>query len=214
MRQYIWLLKISWVKFIYYNFICKQVERTGKGYVFPYKGAVIELAKNSLLTIHNDNFHICFHKIGRSRAEAYVKLLENAQLEIKGKVVLNYNATIEVHKNAKIEMGMVDINSGAVIVSADNICIGNGVLISRDVIIYDSDHHDIIDDEDNKLNPSRPVIIGDNVWIGVKCIVLRGANIGEGAVISAGSLVGGKIKSKTMASGNPARSYSEVKWRK
>ena len=51
------------------------------------------------------------------------------------------------------------------------------------------------------------------MWIGVNATVLRGAIIENGAVVAAGSVVGGKIKAGTMCSGNPARSYSEILWK-
>jgi acetyltransferase-like isoleucine patch superfamily enzyme len=49
------------------------------------------------------------------------------------------------------------------------------------------------------------VIIEDNVWIGANCIILSGANIGQGAVISAGSVVSSEIPPYCIAVGNPAR---------
>ena len=90
---------------------------------------------------------------------------------------------------------------------------GEGILISREVFIYDADHHPIINSSGEQLNPPRPVVIGNHVWIGLKCTLLRGSKIGDGAMIAANSLVGGKIKAGTMASGNPARSYSEILWK-
>ena len=90
---------------------------------------------------------------------------------------------------------------------------GEGILISREVFIYDADHHPIINASGEQLNLPRPVVIGNHVWIGLKCTLLRGSKIGDGAVIAANSLVGGKIKAGTMASGNPARSYSEIIWK-
>lgn len=90
--------------------------------------------------------------------------------------------------------------------------IGNGLLCSRNVTIFDSDFHKIVDADGNQLNTPRDIEIGDHVWIGVNTTLLRGSRIGDGAVIAAGSVVGGKIKPGTMASGNPARSYSEILW--
>ena len=99
------------------------------------------------------------------------------------------------------------------ILAAESIHIGHGCLISRMVFIYDADHHDIVNEDGKVINPPRPVIVGDHVWIGLQSLLLRGSKIGDGAVIAANSLVGGKIKAGTMASGNPARSYSEMHWK-
>ena len=85
-------------------------------------------------------------------------------------------------------------------------------MISRDVKIFDSDFHKIIDDEGRQTNMPKPMIIGNHVWIGLGAIILRGSQIGDGAVISAGAVVMGKIKEGTNAIGNPARSFSNINW--
>lgn len=208
------LFGISIFQFIYLNFISRKVERKGKGYLIPYRHAVIEMNKKSRIILHDANFSVNYFKPRASRAEAYVRLAEGAILEILGSVQLCYGATIEVKKDAKITIGQAYINSGAVILAAQSISIGKEVLISRNVMIYDSDHHPIIDENDHQLNPPKPVVVEDHVWIGLRCILLRGSRIGEGAMIAAGSVVGGKIKAGTMASGNPARSYSEIRWKR
>ena len=81
------------------------------------------------------------------------------------------------------------------------------------MVIFDSDFHKILNKEGEQINTPRNVEIGDHVWIGVNATVLRGAIIEYGAVVAAGSVVGGKIKAGTMCSGNPARSYSEILWK-
>lgn len=207
------LLKINVPKFVYLNFMCKKVQRKGNGYIIPYRHGIIELNKSSKIILHDGNFEVNYFNPKGSKAEAYIRMSAGAILEIYDSTQLCYNSTIELKENAKVTIGSAYINSGAVILAANNITIGNEVLVSRDVFIYDSDHHPIVDENDNQLNPSKPVTIEDHVWIGLRCLVLRGSKIGSGAMISANSVVGGKIKAGTMASGNPARSYSEIRWK-
>jgi acetyltransferase-like isoleucine patch superfamily enzyme len=52
---------------------------------------------------------------------------------------------------------------------------------------------------------TKPVIIGDNVWIGAHCLVLPGVTIGDGAVIGAGSIVTRSVPAGAVAYGSPAR---------
>lgn len=203
---------ISIIKFIYYNFLCSQIKRHGKGYIIPYNGAVITLKGKAQIQLAGGYFFVNSNKPTGSKAEAYVILRDGARLVIRGTTSLNYGATIEVHKDAEVEINSAYINTGAVILAAKKISIGHGVLISRHVFIYDSDHHPIYNDQDEIANPAHDVVIGDHVWIGLKCIILRGSNIGEGAMIAAGSVVGGKIKPGVLAQGNPARGYSAIKW--
>ena len=207
------LTHLSIHKFIYYNFFSRKIKRNVKGCILPYRRAVLDIAKGAKIILHDGHFFINYHKPKGSKAEAYVKLLKNANLEILGNTFLNYKSTIEVHQNARVEIGSAYINSGAVILAAEKIELGKDELISRDVYIFDSDHHAILNQDGEKINPAKPVKIEDHVWIGLKSTILRGSEIGEGAVIAANSVVGGKIKPGTMASGNPARSYSEIKWK-
>ena len=207
------LWSLSWSKFLYYNFLCSKVMRKGKGYILPYPNAVIDLGQGAQVILEDGNFHVNGNKPKSSKAEAFLKLREGASLIVHHDLTLNYNATIEIHKDATIEIGSAYINSNAVILAAERITMGEGILVSRDVFIYDSDHHPIVNEAGEQINPPRPVMIGNHVWIGLKCTLLRGTKIGDGAVIAANSLVGGKIKAGTMASGNPARSYSEIHWK-
>ena len=49
------------------------------------------------------------------------------------------------------------------------------------------------------------IFIGDDVWIGAQCIIVKGARIGNGAVIGANSLVNSDILDNAIAFGTPAR---------
>jgi acetyltransferase-like isoleucine patch superfamily enzyme len=52
--------------------------------------------------------------------------------------------------------------------------------------------------------------IGNNVYIGVSCIILPGANIGDNVMIGAGSVVAGTIPPNSVAVGNPCRAFREL----
>lgn len=52
---------------------------------------------------------------------------------------------------------------------------------------------------------SRPVIIGDKVWLCEGCTIMPGVKIGDGAVIGAGAIVYSSVPANTMVSGNPAK---------
>lgn len=52
---------------------------------------------------------------------------------------------------------------------------------------------------------SKPVVVGDDVWIGVGCIILPGVSVGEGSVVGAGSVVVEDVPPYSVVVGNPAR---------
>lgn len=98
------------------------------------------------------------------------------------------------------------IGFGSVLTAREAITIGPDALIGEYVTIRDQDH--VFDDEaatNAQGFRTSPVEIGANVWIGAKATILRGVNIGENAVIAAGSVVTSDVPAGTMVAGAPAR---------
>ncbi|MCD6425881.1 MAG: acyltransferase [Anaerolineales bacterium] len=102
--------------------------------------------------------------------------------------------------------GDVGITGGSII-AAQRVEIGNRVLVGGNCLITDTDFHPLDKkermQEPKKIN-SRPVMIGDDVFIGTQSIILKGSSIGTGSIIGAGSVVSGKIPANVVAAGNPA----------
>ncbi len=99
-------------------------------------------------------------------------------------------------------------------VDNNRIDVGNRVLIASDVKIYPATHSTDPSVRNYSSNPtpafwcntySKPVRIGDEVWIGGGAILLPGVTIGKGSVIGAGAVVTKDIPPYTVAVGNPAR---------
>ena len=87
--------------------------------------------------------------------------------------------------------------------------IGSGVIISRNVEIWTSNHNynseDLLALPYDKRFILKPVSIGDNVWIGSRVTVVPGVSIGEGAVVGAGAVVTKSVPDLAVVGGNPAR---------
>ncbi len=96
------------------------------------------------------------------------------------------------------------ISPGVELTSAVNIYIGHNTMIGADTSVQDSDWHGLY----NRTRPfrcSQAIQVGNNVWIGARCIITKGVNIGENSVIGAGSVVTHNIPANVVAAGNPAR---------
>jgi acetyltransferase-like isoleucine patch superfamily enzyme len=125
-----------------------------------------------------------------------------------------------VEASGTVEIGDDSILVGAVIMCAEQVKIGQRVIVSYNVTIADTDFHPrdpelrkqdavaISPEGDESQRPplvSRPVVIADDVWIGIGAIILKGVQIGTGARISAGSVVTSNVPAGVRVAGNPAR---------
>ncbi len=87
-----------------------------------------------------------------------------------------------------------------------DITFGDHVMIGPKTIIWGRDHGISKGTPMNdQKHVSKPVVIGDDVWIGAGVIILKGVVIGNGAVVGAGSVVTKNIPENAIAVGNPAR---------
>ena len=87
------------------------------------------------------------------------------------------------------------------------VSIGRRAVLAEDSVVYtqvhDYDHSDVLPFGWGFTYPETSV--GDYAWIGIKCIVLPGARIGEGAIVQAGSVVMGVVPPCAIVAGNPAK---------
>ena len=117
--------------------------------------------------------------------------------------------TLIVRDNASFSMKSGSINSNCEIYCNEKIEIGSNVIIAPDVIIRDSDAHSI-----NGCDCSQPIIIGDNVWICTRAIILKGVTIGEGSVVAAGTIVTKDVPTFSLVAGNPGKVVkSNIHWK-
>jgi acetyltransferase-like isoleucine patch superfamily enzyme len=112
--------------------------------------------------------------------------------------------------DAEIRIGDATGLSGATVCAARSVCIGRDCLIGANVVITDYDFHAVAPAQRRTVTARAaigcaPVVIEDNVWIGMNAIVLKGVRIGRNSVIAAGSIVTHSIPENCVAGGNPAR---------
>lgn len=117
----------------------------------------------------------------------------------------------DTREDALIEIGDNTRINGASIHATERITVGRNCLVAANVTILDSDGHGLLPGERALVNPvSKPVIIEDNVWIGINSIILKGVRIGKNSVIGAGSVVARDIPPNCVVAGNPARAIKSL----
>jgi acetyltransferase-like isoleucine patch superfamily enzyme len=109
-------------------------------------------------------------------------------------------------KDAFVEIGDYSCIHGCYIHSQKGISIGERCAIASGVHIIDCNGHRL-DSLDRNKDRDKPesIVIGNNVWIGINSIILKGTSIGDNSVVSAGSIVKGHFPANSLISGNPAK---------
>jgi maltose O-acetyltransferase len=110
---------------------------------------------------------------------------------------------IAVGDGGRLTVGeRVAINCGVSIEVWHEVRIGDKVMMAPNVTIIDQNRHQL---EPGAPLFTRPVVIGDNVWLAGNVTVLPGVTIGSGSVIAAHSVVSRDIPPNSLAAGSPAK---------
>lgn len=128
-----------------------------------------------------------------------------------GPYKLCYGAYIEIVNGGTLTIGQGASNVNLTIMCANEITIGNGVRIGRNVSIRDyNGSHVIIND--SYVNHS-PVHIEDHVWLCTGCTIMPGVTIGEGSVVAANAVVTKSVPPHSLVAGTPAKVIkSNIEW--
>lgn len=145
----------------------------------------------------------------------------------------NKKDSIQIGDNCRIRCQLIALGSGKIrignntyiggpskIGAIESITIGNDVIISGEVHVFDNNNHPTDPetryamtqsaDSEGPLwswmeSESKPVVIEDNVWIGERSTVLKGVRIGKGSIVACNSVVTKDVPPYTIVAGNPAK---------
>jgi maltose O-acetyltransferase len=127
-------------------------------------------------------------------------LLPNAGTE------LGVNSPFYCDYGTNITMGdHVFLNFNCTILDVAAVTIGSRTLLGPGVQIYTATHPLDYEERASGLESAKPIVIGEDVWIGGGAILCPGVTIGARAVIGAGSVVTKDVPADTLAAGNPCR---------
>ncbi len=170
----------------------------------------IEINRKSTFRI-NGKLIIGSKENKKSKMETRVSLKNNSTFIVNGNFSIGAGTDIRVFENGKLELESGYINGYTQIVCANSIKIGKDTAIAREVIIRDTDAHDIIGKPHEKI---KPVVIGDHVWIGAKAMIMKGVTIGNGAIVAAGAIVTRDVPENSIVAGVPAKVIAtNISWK-
>jgi acetyltransferase-like isoleucine patch superfamily enzyme len=186
-------------------------------FLLPTPYCVIDIKKSANIN-NNGILKLGVKNFKNSKLETRLLIEQGATLEIGNDWFFMYGSDIEVFKNATLKIGgkskskSSGTNINCTIICAERIEIGKDVQIGRNVTIRDNNGDHYLNRQGYKN--SRPVIIGDKVWLCEGCTIMAGVHIGEGAIIGAHALVLSNVPAHVLVTGNPARVIDEdVLWK-
>lgn len=161
----------------------------------------------------------------------------NTKFGMRARCICEEENSIQIGDHCEINGSLITQDKGRIVIgdhvtiryetkigAVNSITIGNNVIISNHVIIYDNNNHPtdvksrraICQDFSNqelwkwKHSVNQPVVIKDDVWIGQGAVILKGVTIGEGSIVGMNAVVTKDVPAYSVAVGNPARIVKQV----
>jgi maltose O-acetyltransferase len=101
-------------------------------------------------------------------------------------------------------------NHGVTILDCAKVSIGDNVMLAPGVLISTAAHPTDVKERVKGLETAKPIVIGNNVWIGMGAMILEGVSIGDNAVVAAGAVVNRDVLPNTLVGGVPAKFIKSV----
>lgn len=201
-----------------------NIEKIKKGMKNPVK------AYKSLKNLAKGHYYKIKYKLLNQNVTIGRNFHVRGRLIIKGpgKVIIGDNVTMDGsttgpvtpftnNKNAVIIIGSGVTTGGIRISCSTRVEIGDDSIVAESRIL-DTDFHSVnpLRRNDPDLIKSSPIIIGENVWIGIECVIMRGVTIGGNSTIAARSVLYSNtlVPENTIFGGNPAALLKELSDRK
>jgi len=170
-------------------------------------GNVEILGKNNIQT--NDELRIGLNHVGFCSWRDVTRMNIDGSFVVNGRFSIGRGCRLDIGKNAVMVVGGGFVNPMTNFVIMNGLQIGHGCAISWGCQFLDDDFHNISYNGRAKDRDPK-IVIGNHVWIGCNCIILKGVVIPDGCVISAGTVVSQAfVQKNVLIAGNPARIIKE-----
>jgi acetyltransferase-like isoleucine patch superfamily enzyme len=182
------------------------------GSSYAFEQVTVEIEQDGSISVAEDKqFLFGCSWMKRDPFPSVMVVRKKGKLEVKGNFKIFSGAKVFVNQDASLVLGSGYINSNLNLHCFKQIEIGDDVAIADNVTIRDSDNHFLLNNGNHEV--TKPIRIGNHVWIGMNVTILKGVTIGDGAVVAAGAVVTRDIPEKCLAAGVPAKVIKEnVVW--
>ncbi|MBQ1819740.1 MAG: hypothetical protein II120_06010, partial [Bacteroidales bacterium] len=130
-----------------------------------------------------------------------------------GKASIGHGSKLSVRGHLSLGADF-NMTAESTIVCAKEITFGKECLLSWDVLIMDTDEHPLYNKENERINPDKAIHVGDHVWIGCKCVLLKGAVVPNDTVLAAGTLLKSTFSGENQVIGGnpPSILKRDIRW--
>jgi acetyltransferase-like isoleucine patch superfamily enzyme len=165
-------------------------------------------------------------KVGKQvNIRGRIRIMGNGKIEIGDGTVINSSVLANpvggqkqtvfyVINESKLNIGKNSGISNSIICCSNEITIGDNVKIGGGCGVYDNDFHSLDYIERRQIHESSiksaPIIIGNDVFIGANCLILKGIEIGARSIIGAGSVLTKSVPEDEIWAGNPAKFIKKI----
>ena len=112
----------------------------------------------------------------------------SGRVSFGGKTSIGHGSKLSVRGHLSLGAGF-NMTAESTIVCAKEITFGEDCLLSWDILVMDTDEHPLYATENESIYPDKAIIVGDHVWIGCKCVLLKGSEVPSHTVLAAGTLL-------------------------
>lgn len=213
---------INWCRFYQLNSRVNTYASFSEGkLIYPEPGTVTEIHPTAKINIEFP-ITLGFRPVKKMRLPGCLVMGKDTELNVlrghrdrygsaDAPYLLKNGCYIEIIRGGRLTIHNGAANVGLTIMCSQEITIGEGVRIGRNVSIRDWNGPHVI--VSPSYHNSAPVHIGNRVWLCTGCSIMPGVSIGEGSVIGANSVVTRNIPPHSLAVGSPAKVIkSDIEW--
>lgn len=204
---------LYWKNF-YYNCLSPRVKAdiwNGK-YIVITSDCIVQLEKGSMIELGGP-LYLGHKRYRKSHLETRLLVESGGRIKTEAGFGIGYGSDVEVFRNAYLHIhGKGGANIDLTVICADKIELGEGLMMGRGVTIRDNNggHYMSLQGYKN----TRPVIIGQHVWLCEGCCVMSGVKIGTGGIVGAHTLVTSHVPAFSFVSGSPMKVVErDVYWK-
>jgi acetyltransferase-like isoleucine patch superfamily enzyme len=205
------------LKTLYFNFKYLPLKQAVLLPVWISKYCWLKNINKSEWIIKTENPYTGMIQVGYGKVGVFDKKMSRTILEISGQIIFNgktfigHGSKISIGKNGIIEFGKnVLISAETTFICKNKITIGDDCLFSWDILVMDTDQHNIRNQNGEIINCDKEILIGSKNWICCRSTILKGVQIASGNIIAANTVVTKSIlETRCILGGNPIKVLKE-----